>query len=93
MSEHDNTNSGALFKNNKMTSEKSPTMTGPINVEGKEFRLAGWTKVSKAGDKYISLSIEPVEERKEESNVSTTSNSPPVAPPEGESNIDDEIPF
>ena len=94
MSQYDNTNSGALFKNNKMTSDKSPNMTGPLNIEGKEYRLAGWTKVSKAGDEYISLSVEPVEERKEESNVSNTGNGASVTPqPESEPNIDDEIPF
>lgn len=91
---YDNTNRGALFKNNKQTSERSPTMTGPVNVEGKKFRLAAWTKVSKAGNEYLSLELEPEEVRKEEPDDSNTSNSPPVAPTEDEpEDINDEIPF
>ena len=91
---YDNTNRGALFKNNKRTSERSPTMTGPVNVEGKKFRLAAWTKVSEKGNKYFSLELEPEEVRKEEPDDSNTSNSPPVASTESESeDIDDEIPF
>jgi len=53
---YDNTNSGALFSSVKK-SEKSPDFTGKINVEGKEYRLAGWRKTSQAGKKYLSLKV------------------------------------
>ena len=56
MSQYDNTNSGALFKNNKRTEENNqPNYTGNINVEGVDKRLAAWVKVSKKGETYISL--------------------------------------
>lgn len=56
MSQYDNTNSGALFKNTKRTEENNqPNYTGNINVEGVEKRLAAWVKVSKKGETYISL--------------------------------------
>ena len=56
MSQYDNTNSGALFKNSKRTEENNqPNYTGNINVEGVDKRLAAWVKVSKKGETYISL--------------------------------------
>lgn len=32
-----------------------PHLTGTIQIEGKVWELAGWSKRSKAGEKYISL--------------------------------------
>jgi len=61
MSDYDNTNSGALFKNDKDGNEKSPDYKGSINVNGVEFWLSSWLKVSKKGQKYMSLSVQPKE--------------------------------
>lgn len=57
MSEYDNTNRGALFTNNRKESDRHPDWTGTINVEGTDFWISGWVKVSKAGAKYLSLSV------------------------------------
>lgn len=59
MSEYDDTNRGALFKNSKKESENHPDYTGTINVGGGEFWLSAWIKESKAGAKYMSLSVKP----------------------------------
>ena len=56
MSQYDNTNSGVFFKNDKKGSEKAPDYKGKINVNGKEFELAGWIKEGKNG-KFISLKV------------------------------------
>lgn len=82
MSEYDNTNTGALFKNDDKASEKHPDYKGSINVNGEEFWLASWLKVSKAGKKYMSLSVEPKDAKKAPSK-------PAKALPE----MDDDIPF
>jgi uncharacterized protein (DUF736 family) len=58
---YDDTNRGALFKNEKKKSDKSPDFTGKLNVDGKDYRLAGWFKVSKGGLRYTSLSVTPEE--------------------------------
>jgi uncharacterized protein (DUF736 family) len=50
-------NSGALFKNERKNSEKQPDFTGTIDIEGEQFKLAGWSRVSKKGTKFISLSV------------------------------------
>jgi hypothetical protein len=60
---YDNTNRGSLFKNNKKT-ETDPEFSGTININGAEYRLAGWTKVAKnSGSKFISLSVKPKAEK------------------------------
>lgn len=54
---YDNTNSGVLFVKKDRKNDKQPNFEGRINVNGKDYELAAWTKVSKAGDKFISLQI------------------------------------
>ena len=61
----DNKNSGALFKAKDQPTDKHPGYTGSINVDGKEYWLAGWVKESKAGQKYFSLSVKPKEAKEE----------------------------
>jgi len=63
---YDNTNSGALFKNKKKASENHPDYRGTINVNGKDFWISSWLKTSKAGEKYMSLSVQPKEEQNRE---------------------------
>tara|TARA_X000001388_G_scaffold25996_1_gene18238 strand:+ start:2922 stop:3125 length:204 start_codon:yes stop_codon:yes gene_type:complete len=60
--EYDNTNSGALFKNANKEKETQPDMSGEVNVEGKEFRIAAWSNESKKGVKYLSLKISEKQE-------------------------------
>ena len=57
--QRDNTNSGALFKNDKQGNERRPDYTGPLNVNGTDYWVSAWLKSSKAGQKYMSLSIQP----------------------------------
>ena len=54
-------NSGSLFKAKDQPTDAHPGYTGTINVDGKEYWLAGWVKESKAGQKYFSLSVKPNE--------------------------------
>jgi hypothetical protein len=59
---YDNTNSGALFRNERATTDKHPTHTGKINVEGRDYYLNAWVKEGKKG-KFFSLSVKPVDEQ------------------------------
>lgn len=54
---YDNTDRGALFKNKDRESDKHPDYQGNINVGGQEYWLSAWLKESKAGEKYMSLSV------------------------------------
>lgn len=55
--EYDNTNTGALFKN-ESGNEKAPNYKGKINVDGKEYELAAWLRVGKSGQKFMSLKVQ-----------------------------------
>ena len=59
--EYDNTNRGALFTNERKTSDKHPAYRGSINVGGKEYWLSAWIKTGKSGAKFMSLSIQSKE--------------------------------
>lgn len=56
MTQYDNTNSGALFRNDKK-SEKHPDYRGDINVNGVDYWISAWLKTSKKGTKFMSLSV------------------------------------
>jgi uncharacterized protein (DUF736 family) len=63
MSDYDNTNSGALFANADRKTDKHPNARGTLNVEGREYWISAWTKTSKKGEKYQSLSVQPKEQQ------------------------------
>lgn len=58
---HDNTDSGALFKNDKKGNENWPDYRGKLNVGGDDYWISAWLKTSKKGQKYMSLSVQPVD--------------------------------
>lgn len=59
MTEYDNTNRGALFKNDDKQSDRHPDYKGSLNVNGQEFWLDAWIKTSKKGVKFMSVSVKP----------------------------------
>lgn len=61
--EYDNTNSGAFFVNDRKQKETHPDYTGKINVEGKDYYLKGWKKKAKSGTNFMSLAVNPVEQK------------------------------
>ena len=53
--QYDNTNSFALFKNDKGDNEARPDYTGNVTLEnGKEMRMAAWVRTSKSGLSFLS---------------------------------------
>lgn len=80
MTDYDNTNRGALFKNQRKEKDTHPDYNGTLNVDGVEFWLSAWLKESKKGGKFMSLSIKPKE----------AARAPQSA---GSADPDDEIPF
>lgn len=64
MKNYDETNSGALFKARERKHEKSPDLTGKINVGGVEYWLSGWTKRNENNSlKVISLKVQAKDEK------------------------------
>jgi len=56
MAQYDNTNTFALFKNDKGDNPKRPDYRGKLNVDGIEFTLSGWVREG-ANGKFISGSV------------------------------------
>ncbi|MHC2867945.1 hypothetical protein ACVIYH_009078 [Bradyrhizobium diazoefficiens] len=62
MTQYDNTNRGALFKNDRKQQDNHPDYTGSINVGGAEYWLSAWLKDGQKG-KFFSMSIKPKDEQ------------------------------
>jgi hypothetical protein len=52
-------NTGVLFANHKRTTDKHPNSKGSATIDGVECWVAGWTKTTGSGEKYISLAFTP----------------------------------
>jgi uncharacterized protein (DUF736 family) len=52
---------GALFKNDRKEKPAHPDYRGDLQVEGINFKLAGWIKETRDGRKFLSISAMPKE--------------------------------
>jgi uncharacterized protein (DUF736 family) len=55
--EYDNTNRGAIFKNDRKEKDTHPDYRGKINVDGVDKEISLWVKQSKDGKSFFSASI------------------------------------
>ena len=82
---YDNTNTGVLFRNDKATTDKHPTHTGSINIDGVDYWLSAWVKEGAKG-KFFSMSVKLKEER--------VAKPAPKAPRKAEPDFDSsDVPF
>ena len=73
--QYDNTNRGAAFLKNNTNNPKAPKYAGPLNVEGKEYEISIWEKISKNGDVFLSIGVkEPFNKKKVDSHNKSKSN-------------------
>jgi len=64
--QYDETNTFKLFVQDVEEGSKKPNLTGEINIDGKVMRLAGWTKVSEKGTKWVSGQLSEKQEKNAE---------------------------
>lgn len=83
MADYDNTNTFALFKNDKGDNPKRPDYTGTANVDGIEFQLSAWIREGKNG-KFMSGTVQPKNEARQPAGTKPKPNLPEEDP---------EIPF
>ena len=57
MSDYDNTNRGAIWKNEKKEQDTHPDFTGALNVEGVEYFFDAWKRKADASERAPALSF------------------------------------
>ena len=57
MTDHDNTNRGAIWPNQKKETDNHPDFTGSVNVAGVEYWVSAWKRKADANPKAPSLSF------------------------------------
>ena len=70
-----NEGQGTLFKNNRKTSDSHPNLTGEIKINGEVCWISGWTKPTKNGDTWISLSVKKKDDQRQTAASSPKTNS------------------
>lgn len=106
MAEYDNTNSGALFENDKKQTSKHPDLRGQCTIktpdgELVEYWVSAWQKTSKNGADFFSLSFQLKEDNEEKKTSSKSGGlfkkrevEEKPSPAMGLSkDLDDEVPF
>lgn len=85
MAEYDNTNRGAIWKNDNKTEDKHPDFKGSLNVDGVEYWVSAWRRKegAKESSPALSFKIQPKEKP-----VAT-----PAPAPNAFDNFEDDIPF
>ena len=87
MTQYDNNNSGALFKNDKEGNDKRPDYRGQCEVDRAQYWLSAWIRTDKNNKKYMQVKFEP----KQASEVRGGAKNPPS---KSERDFeDDQIPF
>lgn len=81
MAEYNDLNRVAIFPVKEKTNEKGPDFTGNLDVAGIKFRVSLWKTEAKSGMKYLSGSVQKVEEDR----------GAPVA--EGLDALEEDVPF
>lgn len=89
MSDYDNTNSGALFKNDRKEKPNHPDYKGSLDVEGAQFWVSAWIKEGKKG-RFMSLALTPKEEQKP---APRQAQKPAGRAPTSFDDMPDDIPF
>lgn len=95
MTEYDNTNRGALFKNDRKEQDNHPDYKGSVNVGGVDYWLSAWLKRSQGGKSFMSLSVKPKEDQPREQSISQRAM--PKGPAKRsiipDDDMQDEVPF
>ena len=54
---------GVLFRVREKTNPKGPDFTGGVNLDNREYEIAGWERTSARGMPYLSLSLKAARDR------------------------------
>ena len=85
MAQYDNTNRGAIWKNEKKETDKHPDFTGSINVDGHDYWLSGWRRPEGASSKAPAMKFQIKRKDGKPQQAETRQST--------RADMDDEIPF
>jgi len=91
-----NKNFGFLLRIKDKKTDRHPDMEGEIEIEGRKHILSGWVKISKKGNRYLSLSARPYpedQEQDQDQNRLSAATPKPQKPGSQEEGPEAEIPF
>lgn len=87
--DYDNTNRGAIWKNERKEEDKHPDFTGELDVEGVKFFFDAWKRKPDAGERAPALSFRIKRKDKQPQHQPQTGTTDTYNDPAG----DDDIPF
>lgn len=91
MSNYDNSNSGALFRNDKQGNDNWPDYRGQAEVGGVQYWVSAWINESKKdGTKFMSLKFQPKQAAQHKGGAK---NPPAQRAAASAPEFDDSIPF
>ena len=90
MSQYDDTNKGAIWKNDDRASDKHPHFKGNANINGVDYWVSAWKRDPEGNPKAPALrfSFQP-----KEGKPATGKDSERFQAPKPSADFDDEIPF
>ena len=94
--DYDDTNRGAIFKNDRKEKDTHPDYKGTLNVAGVEYWVSSWIKTSQKGSKFMSLSVTPKDAQQTPAPTTYTPQAkmqPAPANGGGFDDMDSDIPF
>lgn len=87
---YDETNRGAIWKNEKKETEKHPDFTGSINVDGHDYWLSGWRRPADASEKAPAMKFTV---KRKDGKPQAAEPQPARSQQQRRAEMDDEIPF
>jgi hypothetical protein len=91
MNERDNTNRGAIWKNEKKEKDTHPDFTGSLNVDGVEYWVNAWRRKEDASPKSPAMSFTVRPKDAQPMSQQAPKRDPRIT--SGRSDMNDEIPF
>ena len=90
MSDYDNNNQGAVWKNERRETEKHPHFTGSATINGVDYYVSAWKRDSEGNPKAPALKFSVTPKL---ATVIRDSDVPPKPAPENDEPFNDDIPF
>ena len=85
---------GVLFTEENKKSDRSPDMTGSIEIEGKPYRIVAWSRVgSRSGKEFLSIKVSPQRDKSQTVPNHTNQDSVQGTPKPADRFSNDDVPF